>query len=114
MLANGAFRLSERDQDTTGPGSGRLFSYPSVCRLAVAVAIARAGVHKRLAARLADDFFSSPPSKTHPNLLVAELTGTPRLLVDQPEQTGVSLWVNAAQIVADVDARLAEGAKNAA
>lgn len=113
LIDRGVFRLVDTDIDAHGAGVGRFFTKESIYRLAVTVALARAGLHARVAARLADQFSTSPLSETHTPFMIADLEDGPRLLVDEPSIPKISLVADIATIAAAVDARLAQGKPHA-
>ncbi|MDR6871147.1 hypothetical protein J2Y55_002155 [Bosea sp. BE125] len=110
LIDRGVFALSPGDIDTTSAGVSREFSRESIYRLAGATALSKAGLRIRLAARLVDEFSSRPHAEAHAQYLLADLANGPRLLVDEPSEPSVNLVVDAAAIVAAVDARLKERA----
>ncbi len=113
LIDRGVFRLADNDIDCVGAGPGRAFTRESIYRLATTVALSRAGLHARVAARLADQFSTSPLSEAHAPFMIASLQDGPHLLVDEPSIPTINLVADVAAIVAAVDARLAQGKPHA-
>lgn len=105
LLDRGIFTLAEDDIATPGPGVSRLWTRESVFRLAVTAALARAGLHYRLATRIVDDFAAIGADAALPVTLLADLANGGRITT-LGEPAGIALAVDLGPILAAVNGRL--------
>lgn len=107
LLDRGIFCLKGDDVGTPGAGVSREFTRESIYRLALTVGLMRAGIHCRLAARLADDFSAIGAADEHPTHLVADL-GNGGRIITASDTASIALAVDLGPVLTPVNDRLSE------
>lgn len=107
LLDRGIFRLAEDDIATTGPGHSRQLTRESVFRLAVTVALARAGIAYRLAVKIVDDFAEIGADEDFPTTLIADLSNGGRI-ISAGETASIALAIDLGPMIAAVNDRLSK------
>lgn len=107
LLDRGIFRLAEDDVSTPGPGISRELTRESIFRLAVTVALARAGIATKLAVAIVDDFAEIGADEAFPLLLLADLSNGGRLM-SAGDRGSIVLAIDLGPMLAAVEARLSE------
>lgn len=105
LLDRCVFRLAEDDLSEPGVGVSRELTRESIFRLAVTVALARAGINYRLAVRIVDDFAAIGADAALPVTLLADLADGGRITT-LGEPASIALAVDLGPILAAVNGRL--------